>query len=42
MDNFNRIVLASRPRGEVVPENFRIESVAIPAIGAGEVLVRNH
>jgi NADPH-dependent curcumin reductase len=42
MDSFNRIVLASRPRGEVLPENFRIESVAIPAIGAGEVLVRNH
>ncbi len=42
MDSFNRIVLASRPRGEVLPENFRIESIAIPAIGAGEVLVRNH
>ena len=42
MGNFNRIVLASRPRGEVAPENFRIENVAIPAIGAGQVLVRNH
>jgi NADPH-dependent curcumin reductase CurA len=37
-----RIVLASRPRGQVVAENFRIESIAIPALEDGEVLVRNH
>lgn len=39
---FQRIVLASRPRGAVVPDNFRVESVAVPQPGAGEVLVRNH
>jgi NADPH-dependent curcumin reductase len=40
--SFERIVLASRPRGQVVPENFRLESVPVPEIGEGEVLVRNH
>jgi NADPH-dependent curcumin reductase CurA len=42
MDSFERIVLAARPRGEVLAEHFRIERVATPAIGDGEVLVRNH
>jgi len=37
-----RIVLASRPKGTVTPDNFRLEEVAIPTPGAGEVLVRNH
>jgi NADPH-dependent curcumin reductase CurA len=41
MTGFQRIVLASRPRGEVSPENFRLETLAIPAIQDGEVLVRN-
>jgi NADPH-dependent curcumin reductase CurA len=40
MEN-QRIVLASRPKGWVAPENFRLETSAIPAIGEGEVLVRN-
>lgn len=39
---YQRIVLAARPRGAVVPENFRLETVAIPALKDGEVLVQNH
>ncbi|MES2899371.1 MAG: NADP-dependent oxidoreductase [Pseudomonadota bacterium] len=42
MASYQRVVLASRPRGEVLPENFRLESVETPEIGEGEVLVRNH
>jgi len=42
MDNYQRVVLASRPRGEVLTENFRLESVAVPALADGQVLVRNH
>ena len=42
MATFERIVLASRPRGAVVPENFRLESVPVPGIAKDEVLVRNH
>ncbi len=37
-----RIVLASRPQGAVSPDNFRLERVPVPTIGAGQVLVRNH
>ncbi len=37
-----QILLASRPKGEVTPANFRLVEVAIPQIGPGEVLVRNH
>ncbi|MFZ6672285.1 NADP-dependent oxidoreductase [Undibacterium sp. Xuan67W] len=40
--NFQRIVLASRPAGEVKVDNFRLESVPVPDIKDGEVLVRNH
>jgi NADPH-dependent curcumin reductase CurA len=42
MTTYQRIVLASRPKGEVSPSNFRLESVPVPAINEGEVLVRNH
>ncbi|MGE0153372.1 MAG: NADP-dependent oxidoreductase [Reyranellaceae bacterium] len=35
-----RIVLASRPQGEVQPQNFRRESVVRAAPGDGQVLVR--
>jgi NADPH-dependent curcumin reductase CurA len=42
MDTYQRIVLASRPRGQVQLENFRLESVPVPPLGDGEVLVRNH
>ena len=41
MATMNRIVLASRPRGAVTLENFRLEQVAIPVPGDGQVLVRN-
>jgi hypothetical protein len=42
MTTYQRIVLASRPRGEVVPENFRLEQAQLPQVGDGQVLVRNH
>jgi NADPH-dependent curcumin reductase CurA len=35
-----RIVLASRPRGEPVPGNFRLEEEAVPSPGDGQVLTR--
>lgn len=41
-NTYRRIVLASRPTGWVVPENFRLETVSIPSLGPNEVLVRNH
>jgi NADPH-dependent curcumin reductase CurA len=42
MATYQRIVLASRPRGVVLPENFRLEQAELPQPGAGQVLVRNH
>ncbi len=42
MATYQRIVLASRPRGAVLPENFRIEQAEVPMPGDGQVLVRNH
>lgn len=36
-----RIVLKSRPEGLPVADNFRIETVEVPAIRDGEILVRN-
>ena len=42
MTTFQRMVLASRPNGVVVPDNFRLETAPVPAIKDGEVLVRNH
>lgn len=41
-ETYQRIVLAARPRGPVAPENFRLETVPVPALADGEVLVRNH
>ncbi|MGF6271895.1 NADPH-dependent curcumin reductase CurA [Massilia sp. UYP11] len=41
MTTFQRIVLASRPTGEATPENFRLETVEVPVLKDGEVLVRN-
>ena len=35
-----RIVLASRPQGMVSLENFRLEEVAVPQPGPGQILVR--
>ena len=42
MSTFQRIVLASRPKGEVSVDNFRLETAEVPALNDGEVLVRNH
>lgn len=42
MNNYQRIVLASRPQGGVSADNFRLETVPVPAITDGQVLVRNH
>ena len=39
---YQQIVLASRPQGEVTPANFRLETVNVPALKDGQVLVRNH
>jgi NADPH-dependent curcumin reductase CurA len=40
MDHFQQIVLASRPTGAPVAENFRLESRPIPEAAEGEILVR--
>lgn len=42
MDSYRRIVLASRPQGSVSPDNFRLETLPVPQIDDGQVLVRNH
>lgn len=42
MSTYQRIVLASRPSGAVRPENFRLETVPVPELGEGQVLVQNH
>ncbi|MDO8653018.1 MAG: NADP-dependent oxidoreductase [Undibacterium sp.] len=39
---YQRIVLASRPKAEVSAENFRLETVDVPELKEGEVLIRNH
>ena len=41
MTTFQRIVLASRPTGEATLDNFRLETVEVPELKDGEVLVRN-
>ena len=40
MEN-QRVVLASRPQGWVIPENFRLEIAPLPEPAEGEVLVKN-
>jgi NADPH-dependent curcumin reductase len=42
MPTNRRIVLASRPQGEASTANFRLETVELPALADGQVLVRNH
>ncbi len=42
MTTYKRIVLASRPHGQVSPDNFRLEEATLPALNEGEVLVHNH
>ncbi len=37
-----RIVLVSRPQGKPTMDNFRLESVAIPSVGKGQVLLKTH
>ncbi|GIZ51245.1 NADP-dependent oxidoreductase [Noviherbaspirillum aridicola] len=41
-NTYKRLVLASRPRGQVTPDNFRLEEVPVPEIADGQLLVRNH
>ena len=40
--NNQRIVLASRPAAEPSASNFRLETVPLPALQDGQVLVRHH
>jgi NADPH-dependent curcumin reductase CurA len=42
MTTNTRILLVSRPTAAVTPENFRLETAPVAALGAGEVLVRHH
>ena len=37
-----QILLVSRPQGEAVAENFRLVENPVPALAAGQVLVRHH
>src|ERR1051325_6907614 len=37
-----RLVLASRPTGAPREDNFRLETVPVPELAAGQVLVRHH
>jgi NADPH-dependent curcumin reductase CurA len=40
-ETYRRVVLASRPQGWVREENFRLETIPMPALAEGEVRVRN-
>jgi NADPH-dependent curcumin reductase CurA len=42
MSTYRRIVLASRPQGGVAAANFRLDTVPVPEISEGHLLVRNH
>jgi NADPH-dependent curcumin reductase CurA len=42
MATYRQIVLASRPQGETKVENFLLQTVPVPVMKDGEVLVRNH
>ncbi len=42
MNTYQRIVLAARPQGGVAADNFRLESLPVPEIAEGQLLVRNH
>jgi NADPH-dependent curcumin reductase CurA len=42
MTTNTRILLASRPAGDVTASNFRLETEALAPLADGEVLVRNH
>jgi NADPH-dependent curcumin reductase CurA len=40
-ETYRRIVLAARPDGAVRPEHFRLETLPVPAVPDGHLLVRN-
>jgi NADPH-dependent curcumin reductase CurA len=42
MNSYQQVVLASRPQGQVSADNFRLETVPVPNVAEGQVLVRNH
>jgi hypothetical protein len=42
MTTYRQIVLASRPQGELKPENLLLQTVPLPSMKDGEVLVQNH
>ncbi|MDB5759857.1 MAG: NADP-dependent oxidoreductase [Burkholderia sp.] len=42
MSTYKKIVLASRPQGQVSAANFRLEEAPVPAINDGQILIRNH
>ncbi|MFM7669032.1 MAG: NADP-dependent oxidoreductase [Betaproteobacteria bacterium] len=42
MQTYQRIVLAARPKGGVSPSDFRLETVPVPEVGDGQLLIRNH
>jgi NADPH-dependent curcumin reductase CurA len=42
VQTYQRIVLAGRPKGAVAPTDFRLETVPVPEIGEGQLLIRNH
>ncbi len=42
MTTYQKLVLASRPQGAVLPDNFRLETATVPTLTDGQVLVRNH
>jgi len=42
MKTYQQFVLAARPQGAVETSNFRLETVPVPSLSDGQVLVRNH
>jgi NADPH-dependent curcumin reductase CurA len=42
MQTYQRIVLAARPKGGVALSDFRLETLPVPEIGDGQLLIRNH
>jgi NADPH-dependent curcumin reductase CurA len=42
MSTYKKIVLASRPQGQVSPDNFRLEEAPVPSLSDGQILIRNH
>ena len=42
MPQNTRILLDNRPEGEATVGNFKIETVEMPALADGQVLVRHH